>query len=103
MFEQAKVSRPTPRPSIAARATATSRFVVGQVWRAGVLCAGLAIVVIGVAMLPLPGPGTLIMALGLGVLSVEFTWARNALSKLRIAWASFRHAAADRLASKPRN
>lgn len=44
---------------------------------------GAALVLGGVAMLPLPGPGWLVIFAGLGVLSVEFAWARGVLAFAR--------------------
>lgn len=46
-----------------------------------IVTAGFIIVAIGVVMLPLPGPGTLIIFLGLAVLSVEFEWARQVMKE----------------------
>lgn len=44
---------------------------------------GGTVVLIGVAMLVLPGPGTLVIAGGLTLLATEFFWARRALRKAR--------------------
>lgn len=38
---------------------------------------GFLIIIIGIIMLPLPGPGTLIIFLGVTVLAIEFEWARE--------------------------
>jgi uncharacterized protein (TIGR02611 family) len=38
---------------------------------------GFIIVIVGILMLPLPGPGSLIILLGLTILSVELEWARQ--------------------------
>lgn len=43
---------------------------------AGVVCAGL-------VMIPLPGPGWLVVFLGLGVLASEFAWAGRLLAYAR--------------------
>jgi uncharacterized protein (TIGR02611 family) len=40
---------------------------------------GFLVVLIGLIMLPLPGPGTLIILLGLTILSVELEWARQSV------------------------
>lgn len=48
-------------------------------WRAVVFLAGLAVVVLGVVMLPLPGPGWVVIFLGMGVWATEFAWAQLAL------------------------
>ncbi len=43
---------------------------------------GFTLLVIGAAMLVLPGPGWLTIGLGLVVLAVEFIWARRLLKRL---------------------
>ena len=47
--------------------------------RTGVTIAGFLLVVIGIVLLPLPGPGTLVIIAGLAVLSTEYVWARRML------------------------
>ena len=42
---------------------------------------GGALLVAGLAMLVLPGPGLLVLAAGMAVLAVEFPWARRMLSE----------------------
>ncbi len=44
---------------------------------------GGSIVLIGIAMIVLPGPAIVVIPLGLGVLGLEFAWARYWLRKLR--------------------
>ena len=44
---------------------------------------GVTVLVAGVAMLVLPGPGILTIALGLLILSAEFAWAKRALDRLK--------------------
>jgi len=51
---------------------------------------GGTIVLIGVAMLILPGPGTLVIAGGLAILATEFIWARRALRNAKVALAKVR-------------
>jgi uncharacterized protein (TIGR02611 family) len=48
-------------------------------WRAGVFLVGLVVVVIGVIMLPLPGPGWLVIFAGMAVWGTEFVWAQLVL------------------------
>jgi uncharacterized protein (TIGR02611 family) len=48
-----------------------------QTWRAGVALVGGVVVLAGVAMLVLPGPGLLAIAAGLALLALEFEAARN--------------------------
>ena len=47
--------------------------------------AGGTMVAAGVAMLVLPGPGLLTIALGLALLATEFAWAEGLLKKARAA------------------
>jgi uncharacterized protein (TIGR02611 family) len=42
---------------------------------------GFLIVVVGIIMIPLPGPGLLVVAAGLAVLALEFAWAENLLEQ----------------------
>lgn len=48
-------------------------------WRIGVTVLGVAIVVGGIVLLPLPGPGWLIIFAGLGLLATEYEWAARLL------------------------
>ncbi|MGH8860402.1 MAG: TIGR02611 family protein [Jatrophihabitantaceae bacterium] len=48
-------------------------------WRAGVSVFGVAIIIAGIILLPLPGPGWLIIFAGLGLLATEFDWAARLL------------------------
>jgi uncharacterized protein (TIGR02611 family) len=49
------------------------------VWRVGVFLVGLAVVGGGVILLPLPGPGWLIIFGGMAVWATEFVWAQKVL------------------------
>jgi uncharacterized protein (TIGR02611 family) len=44
---------------------------------------GLALVVAGIILMPLPGPGLLVVIAGLAVLATEFAWARRLLDYAR--------------------
>lgn len=46
------------------------------------LIVGWAVVVVGIILIPLPGPGWLVVGIGLLVLSREVRWARGALVRL---------------------
>ena len=48
-----------------------------------VLVIGASILLFGVALLVLPGPGTVVIAAGLGVLATEFIWARRWLRRFK--------------------
>jgi tellurite resistance protein TerC len=51
--------------------------------RAVKIVAGFTVLALGVAMLVLPGPGLVTIALGLAILSAEFGWARRLLDRLK--------------------
>lgn len=48
-------------------------------WRIMVGTLGLVIVVLGAVLIPLPGPGWLIVFVGVAVWATEFTWAQRLL------------------------
>jgi len=54
-----------------------------QARRAVILLIGSSILLVGVAMLVLPGPAFLIIPAGLAILAIEFAWARHWLGKVR--------------------
>lgn len=51
--------------------------------KVGIAIAGTALMIAGVILLVLPGPGLLLIALGLFVLSLEFNWADKYFKRLR--------------------
>lgn len=53
----------------------TKRILVGV--------AGAVIVLLGVVMIPYPGPGWLVVFAGLALLATEFAWAHHILMRLR--------------------
>ena len=57
-----------------------ARWVGRSAKRITVAVVGTALLVAGVAMLALPGPGLLVIIAGLAVLATEFAWASSALS-----------------------
>lgn len=44
---------------------------------------GVPVIAIGIVLIPLPGPGFLVIAAGLAILSLEFEWARRWLQHTR--------------------
>jgi len=46
---------------------------------------GFTVLLIGVAMIVTPGPGWLVILLGLSILSAEFVWARRLTTRLKRA------------------
>ncbi len=57
------------------RANPTGRITL----KIGVGITGLAIVALGLVLVPLPGPGWLIVLLGLSIWAIEYAWARHLL------------------------
>ncbi|OFW65859.1 MAG: hypothetical protein A2Z12_04855 [Actinobacteria bacterium RBG_16_68_21] len=51
--------------------------------RAGVAAGGVATVLVGLALIPLPGPGTLVVFAGLTVLRKEFPSAGRAADRIK--------------------
>ena len=54
---------------------AARRIVVGVV--------GATVLLLGVVMIVTPGPAIVVIPVGLAILSIEFTWARHWLKRLR--------------------
>jgi len=50
-----------------------------QLKRLVVAVIGITILVIGIAMIVLPGPAIVVIPVGLGILATEFAWARRLL------------------------
>jgi hypothetical protein len=51
--------------------------------RFGIAIGGGAVLLIGIAMIVLPGPAIIVIPIGLGILAIEFVWARQLLKKMR--------------------
>lgn len=54
-----------------------------QIWRAGVALVGGVVIVVGIVLLAAPGPGWLVIFLGLGIWATEFAWAKSLLRLVR--------------------
>jgi len=81
MSEPATVPRVGRMGAMRARARRTR---LGRVlWRIGVTVLGGLVVAIGIVLLPLPGPGWVIIFGGLGILATEYTWAARLLQWVR--------------------
>jgi tellurite resistance protein TerC len=65
-----------PSPSL-------SRSAMRHVRRLIIFIVGLTVLLIGIAMIVLPGPATVVIPLGLGILAIEFAWARRLLDQLK--------------------
>ena len=49
----------------------------------GAAIVGTTLIVVGVVLLVLPGPGLLLIALGVAVLATEFAWAEAVLGRMK--------------------
>ena len=58
---------------------AVGRFTARNGRRIGITIAGFAVMLAGVVLLVLPGPGWLLIFAGLAILSTEYVWARRLL------------------------
>ena len=74
-------------------------------WRIGVGVIGTAVVLLGLVLVPFPGPGWLIVFLGLGILATEFAWAERLLDfgkakfRMWLRWVGRQHLAVRALIS----
>ncbi len=93
------IAKPRRRLSWACHGKKLCRAAAGQAWRVAVFVVGITLLALGVVLVPLPGPGMLVVVLGLGILSVEFAWARGGLAKLRDLAAQLRTRLRELLAS----
>jgi Flp pilus assembly protein TadB len=68
---------------MAARPEEIIRFILRSSKRIAISLVGAALVLAGLAMLALPGPGILVVALGFAVLGTEYAWAAAALDRTK--------------------
>lgn len=61
------------------------KYTIKFAWvrRAVVALIGFTVLLIGLAMVVLPGPAIVVIPLGLAILATEFVWARRLLEKAR--------------------
>ena len=75
-----------------------SRVTLGAARNIIALAVGSTVLILGVAMIVLPGPGLVVIPLGLAILAAEFVWARRLLTRLR---EEVRSVAGSTIAAKP--
>jgi tellurite resistance protein TerC len=51
--------------------------------RIAISVVGFTVLAIGIAMIALPGPAFIVIPVGLGILGLEFAWARRWLKKVK--------------------
>lgn len=62
---------------------ATVRFVMRNGRRMAISLAGFVLLLVGIVMLVIPGPGLLLIVAGLAVLATEYVWAQRTLNYAR--------------------
>lgn len=86
-----------PRVLTPAAAAATIRRNLRRAW---VLLAGTTVILLGILISPLPGPGfSLLGPLGLAIIASEFLWARRLLERIKSGTSGLR-STADKLAAR---
>jgi len=65
---------------------------IEQVRRVFLIIAGFTLLLAGVVMLVTPGPGMLVIFLGLGLLTAEFVWARRLMERMKREGLRFKEA-----------
>ncbi len=82
-FERTRVHRKVTMPTTAHVASRGWRTIASTARRLAVVTVGFALCGAGLIMLVLPGPGILIIFLGLLALATECSWAHRALERTR--------------------
>ena len=59
--------------------------LIRQMRRLIIAVVGVTVLVIGVAMIVLPGPAVVVIPLGLSILALEFAWAKRLLKRVKEA------------------
>ena len=87
-------------PMHAARSAIRKNPRVNRVYRTGVGVVGGGVTALGVALIPLPGPGALVALGGLAILGTEFEGAKKVSTKGNAAVKKAMAAARERRAAK---
>lgn len=74
-----------------------ARVTYREARRVAIVVVGTTLLVIGVAMIVLPGPAVVVIPLGLSLLAIEFAWARRWLARIAAARDRLRRIARDRV------
>ena len=61
---------------------------------------GFSVLLVGVAMIVLPGPAFIVIPLGLAILATEFVWAHKLLEKAKAYFEKQRQRVADKVRGK---
>lgn len=96
-------SGPAPQVSpLGEDAERLARVTLKQSRRVIALLVGSAVVLLGLVMIPGPGPGLLVIPIGLAILGAEFLWARRLLDKYKSYAMKAGLQASERLTRTPR-
>lgn len=63
--------------------TGTPKKKLHWIKRVGIVVGGFTVLTVGIAMIVLPGPAIVVIPAGLGILSLEFDWARRWLHEIK--------------------
>lgn len=82
---------------------------VEQVRRLSRIAGGFTLLLVGIVMLVTPGPGWLVIFLGLGLLAAEFVWAKRLMDRMKregermrnVVWRSAKNSPAKDAAESP--
>lgn len=74
---------------------------VQQVKRWFKIVAGFTLIAVGIVMIVTPGPGWLVIVMGLAMLAAEYVWARRLLDRLKAGGNRLRNAVMPSSSSKP--
>ena len=75
-------SEDSTQPAAAPQLT-RPKWLSPWVWQIVVLVVGTATILVGIVMLVAPGPGTLVIYAGIGILATEFIWARQLFTRIQ--------------------
>jgi uncharacterized protein (TIGR02611 family) len=67
----------------------------GRLYRLAFVLAGTVVLLVGIAMLVLPGPAFVVIPIGLAILSLEFAWAETLLERALIKGEQARRSASE--------
>ena len=78
-------------------------FAIAYRWarRIAISVVGFTVLAIGVAMVVLPGPAFVVIPVGLGILGLEFAWARRWLETIKARGEALARSVTARGSSKP--
>ncbi len=60
-----------------------NKTILQQAKKLVIVFIGFTILIVGIAMIVLPGPAIIVIPIGLAILATEFVWARNILKKVK--------------------